>query len=123
MLLEQLERTLLGNIALLLQELDRLEARRVLLLAHDTALAGLHEVLLREATGGVLGRAVEDLGLRAHRDLRTTLLSILTRRVAAVVSIHVVGVHLYIELRFYIVSLGTSPAKILSIRSCISLGP
>ena len=79
MLLEQLERALLGNIALLLQELDRLEARRVLLLAHDAALAGLHEILLGKATGGVLGRAVEHLGLRAHRDLRTTLLSILTR--------------------------------------------
>lgn len=82
LLLEQLERALLGDIALLLQELDRLEARRVLLLAHNAALARLHEILLLQPTGGVLGRAVEDLGLGAHRDLRTTLLSILTRRVA-----------------------------------------
>ena len=85
MLLEQLERALLGDIALLLQDLDRLEARRVLLLAHNAALARLHEILLLQPTGGVLGRAVEDLGLGAHRDLRTTLLSILTRVAVATV--------------------------------------
>lgn len=94
MLLEELECSLLGDIALLLKNLDRLEARRVLLLAHNTALASLHEILLLKPTGGVLGRAVEDLGLRAHRDLCTTLLSILTRRGRGrVVRKGVVGVH------------------------------
>ncbi len=93
MLLEQLERALLGDIALLLQNLDRLEARRVLLLAHNAALARLHQILLREPTGGVLGRAVEDLGLGAHGDLCATLLSILTRVGVATVVRKRVRVH------------------------------
>ncbi len=42
LLFEQLEGSLLGDIARLLQLLERLEARGVLLLGHDAALASLH---------------------------------------------------------------------------------
>jgi len=67
LLLEKLERALLGNIARLLQLLQRLLASRVLLLAHDAALAGLHEIALCQAAGRVLGRAMPDLGLCSYR--------------------------------------------------------
>ena len=63
MLLEELEGALLGDISGLSQLLDCLEACCVLGLGYNAALAGLHEILLLEATGGVLGRAVVNLGL------------------------------------------------------------
>ena len=67
LLLEKLERALLRDVARLLQLLQRLLSSRVLLLAHDAALAGLHEVALCQAAGRVLGRAMPDLGLRSYR--------------------------------------------------------
>jgi len=66
LLFEQLERALLGDIARLLELLDRLLARGVLLLGNDAALLGLHQVLLGQATGSVLGRAVPHLRLGAN---------------------------------------------------------
>jgi len=88
LLFEQLEGSLLGDIARLLQLLERLEARGVLLLGHDAALASLHQVLLGQATGSVLGRSVVDLGLGANRYNLATALDILAS--------HVRGVHFYI---------------------------
>jgi hypothetical protein len=67
LLFEKLKRALLGDIASLLELLERLLARRVLLLRHDAALAGLHQILLDQPTGSVLGRAVPNLRLRANR--------------------------------------------------------
>lgn len=40
----------------------------MLTLGHDATLASLHEVLLGQATGSVLGSAVENLGLAANCD-------------------------------------------------------
>lgn len=74
MLFKQLKRALLGDIASLLQLAQGLEARGVLLLGHDAALLGLHQILLGQATGSVLGRTVVDLGLGAHCDHATLLL-------------------------------------------------
>ena len=71
LLLEQLERALLGDVASLLQLCQRLLARGVLALGYNATLARLHQVLLDQATGSVLGGAVPDLRLRADRwDLR-----------------------------------------------------
>ena len=71
LLLEQLERALLGYVASLLQLRQRLLARGVLALGYNATLARLHQVLLDQATGSVLGGAVPDLRLRADRwDLR-----------------------------------------------------
>jgi hypothetical protein len=66
LLLKELERALLGDIARLLELLDRLLARGVLLLGNDATLLGLHQVLLGQATGSVLGRAVPHLRLGAN---------------------------------------------------------
>jgi len=62
-LLEQTEGTLLGLVALAGQELQGLLAGQHLATADDAAVLVLDEVLLLEATGGVLGRTVENLGL------------------------------------------------------------
>ena len=67
LLLEQLERALLGDVASLLQLSQRLLARGVLALGYNAPLARLHQVLLDQATGSVLGGAVPDLSLRADR--------------------------------------------------------
>ena len=67
LLLEQLERALLGDVASLLQLRQRLLARGVLALRYNAPLARLHQVLLDQATGSVLGGAVPDLRLRADR--------------------------------------------------------
>ena len=70
--LEQLEGALLGLVASLDEILERLLAERVLLLADNATLLGLHEVGLHQAAGRVLGRAMEDHGLRANgRRLRS----------------------------------------------------
>lgn len=67
LLLEELERALLGDVASLLQLRQRLLARGVLALRYNAPLARLHQVLLDQATGSVLGGAVPDLRLRADR--------------------------------------------------------
>ena len=68
LLLKELEGALLGDIASLLQLLQGLEARGVLLLGYNAALASLHQILLGQTTGSVLGGAVKHLGLgsRSH---------------------------------------------------------
>ncbi len=77
-LLEELESTLLGHVAHLLQLLDRLQTGRMLLTADDATSLGLHQVLLGEAAGRVMCGAVEHLGLGANGDLSATALAILT---------------------------------------------
>lgn len=67
LLLEELERALLGDVASLLQLSQRLLARGVLTLRYNAPLARLHQVLLDQATGSVLGGAVPDLSLGADR--------------------------------------------------------
>ncbi len=62
---EEGELALLGNESELTEGLDGLLAGGVLLLGNNTAGAGLHEVLLEETTGSVLGGAVEDFSLGA----------------------------------------------------------
>ncbi len=70
MLLEESKLALLGSVSHLTQTLDCLEAGGVLATRHNLALV-LHQVLLGETTGSVLGRTMPDLGLGAHRNLRT----------------------------------------------------
>lgn len=77
LLLKKLEGALLGNIASLLQLLQGLEARGVLLLGYNAALASLHQILLGQATGSVLGRSVKHLGLRARSHHSASHLDIL----------------------------------------------
>lgn len=79
-LLEQLEGALLGHVAHLLQLLDGLHAGSVLPAAHDTAGLGLHQILLGQATGGMLSSAMEHLGLAAdsHLGAAGLLLPVLT---------------------------------------------
>ncbi len=62
-LLEQAEGTLARLVALAGQELQGLLAGHHLATADDAAVLVLDEVLLLEATGGVLGSTVENLGL------------------------------------------------------------
>lgn len=68
MLVEQPERTLLGLVALAGQVLQGLLAGEHLAAAHNAAVLVLHQILLGQTTGGVLGRAVENLGLGANCD-------------------------------------------------------
>jgi hypothetical protein len=67
-LLEQLEGALARLVALAGQELQGLLAGHHLLTAHNAAVLVLHQILLSQATGGVLGSAVEYLGLGANCD-------------------------------------------------------
>ena len=62
-LVEEMEDTLLGLVALARQVLERLLALHHLLAAYNAAVLVLDEVGLGEATGGVLGVAVENRGL------------------------------------------------------------
>jgi len=73
--LEQLECALLRLIARLCEALQRLLARRMLLLGNNAPLLRLHQVLARQPTARVLRRAVIDLRLCAHRRhlLRATI--------------------------------------------------
>ncbi len=64
--MEKLEGSLLGLEALGVKTLECLLARGVLLLRDDATLLGLHQILLGQATGSVLGGSVVDLGLGAH---------------------------------------------------------
>jgi hypothetical protein len=96
LLLKKLEGALLGDVAQLLQLLDSLLARSVLLARNDATLLGLHQVLLGQATGSVLGSAVVNLSLGADSHLRTT------NHVVAIVAIlasnvRSVAVHFYIH--------------------------
>lgn len=100
----------------------------MLALGYNAPLARLHQVLLDQATGSVLGGAVPDLRLRAHRwDLRAT-----THVLASIVRVHL----LYFTRRKYfkdqnikhqnikhqnIESRGVPPARISSIRPAIFL--
>jgi len=87
MLLEELEGALLGDISGLSQLLDCLEACCVLGLGYNAALAGLHEVLLDQATGSVLGGSVEDLCLATNCDHAAHLW---VRYVLASIAVHFV---------------------------------
>ena len=62
---EQLESALLGDVAELPQAAKRLLARRGLLLAHNLPPLVLHQILARQATLRVVGRAVVHLRLAA----------------------------------------------------------
>ena len=62
---EKLESPLLRLVPRLQQTLQGLLSSRVLLLGNDATLLGLHQILSRQATGGVLRGAVPDLRLRA----------------------------------------------------------
>lgn len=73
-LLEQLEGALLGYVAELAQAQDGLLASGLLAAADDASALGLDQILLLQATGSVLGGAVEDLGLGTQGlDLGATL--------------------------------------------------
>ena len=62
-LVEQAERALLGLVALASKILERLLAGHHLATAYNAAVLVLNEILLLQTTGGVLGGAVENLGL------------------------------------------------------------
>ena len=109
LLLEELERALLGDVASLLQLRQRLLARGVLTLRYNAPLARLHQVLLDQATGSVLGGAVPDLRLRADRwELRAAVhahVHVLASTVVTVVTVVTAGVHLlYFTHRNYLES-------------------
>lgn len=73
-LLEELEGALLGYVAQTAQAQDGLLASGLLAAADNASALGLDQVLLLQATGSVLGGAVEDLGLGAQGlDLGATL--------------------------------------------------
>ncbi len=73
-LTKELERPLLRLKPRLMQTLQGLLARRMLLAANNTPLLGLHEILLSQPTTRVLGRSVKHLCLCADcRDLCTAL--------------------------------------------------
>ena len=67
LLAEQSKLSLLGLEAGLVQALQGLLARRMLLAADNAPLLRLHEILARQATARVLGRAVENLRLCSDR--------------------------------------------------------
>lgn len=66
-LVEKLKCPLLRLEPRLMQTLQCLLARRVLLAANNTPLLGLHQILLSQTTTGVLGRSVKHLRLCANR--------------------------------------------------------
>ncbi len=67
-LVEQAEGTLLRLVALAGQILQGLATGGLLAAADDPAALVLHQIGLGEAAGGVVGRAVVDLGLGADGD-------------------------------------------------------
>jgi hypothetical protein len=71
-LLEQLEGTLLGDVAELAELQDGLLASGLLAAGYNATTLGLDQILLVETTGSVLGSAVENLGLGADSLLRAT---------------------------------------------------
>lgn len=106
LLLEELERALLGDVASLLQLRQRLLARGVLTLRYNAPLARLHQVLLDQATGSVLGGAVPDLSLGADRwELRAAVHARAHVLASTVVTVVTAGVHLlYFTHRNYLES-------------------
>ena len=76
-LLEQLEGTLLSDIAHSTQLLDGLLASSLLAAADDTTTLGLDQVLLVETTGSVLGTPVVNFGFRTDSLHLTTHLRII----------------------------------------------
>ena len=108
--MEKLEGALLGLVALGVKTLESLLARGVLLLADDATLLSLHQILLGESTGSVLGSSVEHLGLGAHGDHLSTN----HRGVVAVIIVAILtsGVHFYIST----VEINTSGLKKLKIK-------
>jgi len=70
--MEELEGALLGLEALGVKTLESLLACSVLLLRHDATLSGLHQILLGQATGSMLGSSMKHLGLGAHSDCGTS---------------------------------------------------
>lgn len=70
MLVEQTERALLGLVALAGQVLQSLLAGHHLAAAHDAAMLVLHQILLLQTTGRVLGGAVEHLSLGTNSHLK-----------------------------------------------------
>ncbi len=97
-LLKQLEGALLGDKASLAEAREGLEAGRVLLLADNATILGLHQILLHQATGRVFRRTVPNLRRRAvRRHLRATILlaHILTRRTNILAILTSIG-HFYI---------------------------
>jgi len=64
--LEELECPLLGDIAELLELLNRFETGRMLTLADNATGPGSHQVLLLETTGGMVCSTMPNLGLAAN---------------------------------------------------------
>jgi hypothetical protein len=89
--------TLLGDVAQLTQLLDCALASCVLAAADDTTLLGLHQILLSQATGSVLGRSVKDLGLGSNGGYLASSLYVVVATVATSLS------HLgfYLERTFF----------------------
>ena len=69
LLLKELECTFFRLVTRLVQLVNRLYPQKMLLAADDAPLV-LHQILRGQATARVLGRAVVDLRLAAHRNLR-----------------------------------------------------
>jgi hypothetical protein len=69
LLLKELEGSLLRTVASLEQLVHRTDSEEVLLAADNTPLV-LHQILCNQAAARVLGRAVVNLRLAAHRHLR-----------------------------------------------------
>ena len=63
LLLKELECSLLRLVASLVKGLNSPQTDCVLLLADDTTLLGLHQILARQTSGGVSRIPVPDLGL------------------------------------------------------------
>ncbi len=76
MLVEQAEGALLGLVALAGQVLQSLLAGGHLLAADDATVLVLHEVLLLQTTGSVLGSAVEHLSLGTNSNHLGHLISV-----------------------------------------------
>jgi hypothetical protein len=77
-LLEEAEGSLAGLVALAGEELQGLLAGLHLAAAHNAAVLVLDKVFLLQATRGVLGSSVENLGLGANSDFEFGHLILLT---------------------------------------------
>ena len=108
---EELEGALLGDVAELAQAAERLLTRRRLLLAHNLAPLVLDQILARQATLGVVGRAVENLRLatdRGHAATRHRLVCRVIRR-RVVRGVH--GSCLYRKSRFFSTAVKGRPGR------------
>jgi hypothetical protein len=86
LLREEAELALLGYIAQSAQLLDRLLTSRLLAAADNATTLSLHQILLVETTGGVLGSAMEHLGLGSYSLHMATTSHVVTARVATVLA-------------------------------------